>query len=90
MSLVKQILKELASLGAYLYHETPDSAYIKFADTGLGSLRISNHEGRPGYRYKWNLRYDFMMPMVKDHSGVTRRYYPVEQIKDFFRDIKGE
>ena len=86
--LVDQILEELESLGAWLYHQTPDSVYIKFEDSGLGSLRISNHEGRPLYRYKWNLRYDFILPMVKQHGNVTRRYYPVENVADFFRDIE--
>jgi hypothetical protein len=87
-TLIDDILARLEPLGAWLYHETPESAYIKFADTSLGSLRISNHDGRPGYRYKWNIRYDFLLPEIKDHDGVTRRYYPVERIEDFYKDIQ--
>lgn len=57
-NLKNQLLKALKPLGAFLWHEakTSDSIYIKFRDSRLGSIRLSDHNPRARYGYTYDLR----------------------------------
>lgn len=53
--LVVDICIALSEFSPYVYAASPKtcSFYIKFKQSGLGGLRISNHKSR--YAYKWNI-----------------------------------
>ena len=87
MNLSKIVLKELSDLGAYIYHKavTSDSVYIKFSNPKLGSLRISDHEGRSKYSYRWNLRSD-LESYVDKYQG--RYYYNTGDIRNMIKHIR--
>lgn len=86
--IVNIILRELSSLGAYVYHKSKyNSVYIKFNDPELRSLRIGDHEGRAKYRYKWNLRFDLDSKTLVD-NGVTRFYYNIFDLTKMINHIK--
>ncbi len=54
----QQMIGLLNELDAWVYHANPDgcSVYIKFKDSRMGSLRISDHPApKSKYRYRWNL-----------------------------------
>lgn len=65
---LKQIAEDLVlnlnecDIECYLYHvsNSGNSFYIRFKDARIGSIRISDHEGRDRYRYKYNLRSDMV------------------------------
>jgi len=94
----KEVLKTLkaAGLKPYIYVAAKSgSCYFRFEDVRLRSLRIGTHNGRDKYRYKWNLRYDYDIPAVKNDHGVTRYYYPHKDLlcmathmSNYYRKIK--
>lgn len=51
----KKILRALRDYGPYIYHDKGVSIYIHFTKVDH-KLRISNHEERARYGYKWQLR----------------------------------
>lgn len=69
------------NLGAYLYHSAKSgSAYVKFENEALRSIRIADHEGRERYRYKYNLRRDIYKAEWKKEDGIWRYYCPMHRI----------
>lgn len=75
--LANKIIKKLKSEGVecYLWHSTA-SAYIRFKDCRMGSIRLGDHKGRSQYSYKWNIRSDFPKGHHKWHKieGKWRFY----------------
>lgn len=50
------IFERLRDFGAIKWHKNKNhSFYIKFKDVRLGSIRISNHQGREQYRYTYEI-----------------------------------
>lgn len=50
------LILRLKDYGAIKWHKNRNhSFYIKFRDTRLGSIRISNHKGRSRYSYTYEL-----------------------------------
>ena len=49
------LYKRLKPLGAIKWHNNRSSYYIKFKDNRVGSIRISDHEGRERYSYTWQV-----------------------------------
>lgn len=51
-----KLLELLKDYGSILWHKSKDnSIYIKFKDTRLGSIRISDHSGRDKYNYTYEI-----------------------------------
>jgi hypothetical protein len=52
------LFEKLEHLGAIKWSNSSarNSAYLKFKDTRLGSVRISNHEGRHEYNFTYEVR----------------------------------
>lgn len=66
---------EKEGVGCYLWHSTK-SAYIRFNDSRIGSIRLGDHKGRSAYSYRWNVRSDFPDGHSKWHKVNGRwRYY---------------
>lgn len=75
-------------LGAYVWHKaTTGSAYIRFADSRMGSVRISNHSGSKKYKYKFNLLSDFNSYSQHKDNNVWQYFYPMKQMDKMISDI---
>lgn len=75
--LANRVIKKLQSEGVecYLWYAT-NSAYIRFEDSRIGSIRLGDHKGRSHYSYRWNLRSDFPYEHSKWHKiGGRWRFY---------------
>lgn len=86
--LIDHILNELSEYDPFVHKESRygDSAYIHFDNLPQGmthKLRISDHEERAKYAYKWQLRLDGIPP--KDEHKQYSRYFddPDKLIKAF-------
>lgn len=54
--IVNLLLIELSSIGIMKWHVSKHgSVYLKFKDLRLGSIRVSDHIGRPKYNYRYKL-----------------------------------
>ena len=62
------LLNNLSCLGAFLWYKSQKtgSAYIKFKDARLGSIRVADHPSRERYSYKYDLTVPLNQYMV-DH-----------------------
>jgi hypothetical protein len=59
-----------------LYKATTGSVYVKFDVEGVGSLRIADHPGKKGYKYRWNLRADMEGQSTSSPpSGTHKRFF---------------
>lgn len=78
-SVANEIIDSLKKNGVecYLYHAaTTGSAYIRFNDARIGSIRLGDHKGRSQYSYKWNVRSDFPIRHSRWHNVNNKwRYY---------------
>lgn len=84
------LLQMLSTLDPYIYYKAATgSIYIKFKCSELGSIRISEHEGRKKYKYRWNLvlcgKDEYYCQMDR---GCKRHYYPYKMIQDMVKHIK--
>lgn len=60
-SMVDDIMDQLSVYDPYIHKRNYDSVYVHFGNLPNGmthKLRISNHEERARYGYKWQLRLD--------------------------------
>lgn len=83
MLTAEYILERLreAGLEPYLYHTAlTNSFYIKFQLEGLRSLRVSDHEGRKKYTYKWNLLTSIVSSHEVTDRGVKRFFYHMNDL----------
>lgn len=73
---------EEENLDPYIYavNARKTSYYIKFKDDRLGSLRVSDHNSRARYFYRWELRFDLEKEKVinKKHNQF---FYPVSMME---------
>lgn len=86
---VDKVMEELEEFGPYIYHEaTTGSTYMKFNTDSLRSLRISNHEGRKKYKYKWNLYIndDHFDRRISD-GGVIRYFYHIDDLDEMLKHM---
>ena len=74
-----RVVKKLNEEGveSYLWHfANSGSAYIRFKDSRIGSIRLGDHKGRNQYSYRWNIRSDFPEGHSKWHKINDKwRYY---------------
>ena len=66
---------------------TTNSVYLKFEDTRLGSIRISDHIGILKYGYKWNILTNIQEKKIDNQDNYMRYYYPVTDEILIFKDI---
>ena len=86
--LARRLLVDLEDLGCWLYKQAlTGSTYLKFMDTGMGSIRVADHRGKSEYRYRWNL--DVTMTGSKSivDRGVTRHFYGPDAYDQMVYDI---
>lgn len=66
---------------------TTNSIYLKFNDSRLGSIRVSDHTGRLKYAYKWNIGSDIYKKRIDKNDGYVRYYYPIRDEISIFKDM---
>jgi len=82
-ALYERLCTELADVGGYGYYEAQTgSRYIRFTDPRVGSIRIGDHQGRPRYRYRWNLWVGVEPPTRKTMQGRHIMYHFAEDEVD--------
>lgn len=84
-----RITGELTDLGAQIFKVADSgSIYIKFAITGLGTLRIATHHGMLKYKYRWNIRKDIDEGYKDLDRGVNRYYFAWPEPEEFYKSIR--
>lgn len=81
------LFDKLKKLGAIKWHNNRQSAYIKFKDVRLGSIRISNHNGRKTYSYTYELFYNTGIEEQQIENIVKRIYEKSKNLKGFNPEI---
>jgi hypothetical protein len=73
----RYMVQGLRDLGAHIVYQSrhTGSTYIKFDDDRIGSLRVSDHPGRPKYRYRWNLLTAGEDGIREVQDGPVRRFF---------------
>jgi len=76
-------------LGAYIWHnsETSNSVYIRFKDSRMGSIRISDHKGKSKYKYKFNMRSDVRQAQLNKGDGFWRWFFPINDIDGLMEQL---
>lgn len=87
------LAKELIQKG-YLVHEhyakTTKSIYLKLDYGACCGIRISDHNGKKKYRYKFNLIKQYNGPKVINDRGYIRLFYNYKNIKELLNDVDFE
>lgn len=82
--LVERLKKE--GIGCYIWHKaTTGSAYIRFDDNRMGSIRLGDHPGRSKLRYRYNIRSDIKMKKHnkwENKDGIWRLYIHASKLDD--------
>lgn len=84
------LIRELGSRGirAEIWQDAGASVYLRFDDARLGSVRLSNHEGRERYEYRWNLRTDISEVMISRLDGKVQYFFPIHCVTVAATEIK--
>lgn len=89
LDIAHKVTMELLDLGAHIYKVADSgSVYIKFEQSGLGSLRIATHHGMLKYRYRWNLRKDLDEHYSENDRGVVRYWFSWDELDLFYDKIR--
>lgn len=92
--LSNEIIHHLSKNGIACYLHvsavTTNSCYIRLYDARLGSIRVSDHEGKEKYGYKFNVRSDFPKKYArwKLDDNIWRYYMGVGGWKTLVKVIK--
>lgn len=88
-----EIIKELKQKGfqinRYYAHGTK-SIYLKLDYGVCCGIRISDHNGKKKYRYKFNLIKQYKGPKQINDRGYIRLFYDYNKTKEVVRDIQNE
>ena len=97
-----KLFNQLQEFGAIKWHKSSyGSCYIKFKDTRLGSIRISDHEGRQKYTYKYEVhvnghnisgQIDAIVKAVKEkteslHGFDPERFIVWSNLKGMYEEV---
>ena len=66
---------------------TTNSVYLKLDDGVGGSIRISDHEGKKQYSYKYNLIKGNALTKLIDGKGIERFYFPMREIELLIKKV---
>lgn len=86
----KRIVDCLSNLNIaiHVYHSfSTDSTYIKLDYGALNSIRISNHDGKAKYNYKYNIGTDIEEYKEVNCGNFVRYYYSANDIERLLCDV---
>lgn len=86
----KRIIDCLSNLNIaiHVYHSfSTESTYIKLDYGALNSIRISNHDGKAKYNYKYNIGTNIEEYEEVDCGNFVKCYYPASDIDRLLCDV---
>lgn len=83
-------LKQKGFLISKYYARTTKSIYLKLDYGVCGGIRISDHNGKKKYKYKFNLIKQYKGPKEKKDEGYTRLYYDYGNTEELIEDVQKE
>lgn len=89
INIAKQILKTLLlfDLKGIVTSATDKTVIIKFEDSRMCSIIISDHENSQGFQYKFNVRSDIKESVKVKNGNVWRCYYTVDNTNEMILDL---
>ncbi len=85
--LLLKTLKLFEYLGAYAYSSSNNQVVIKFSDSRMCSIIISDHENAQGLQYKFNIRSDIAKSTKVKNGTVWRCYYTLDNTNELVYDL---
>ena len=67
-----------------------NSIYLKLDYGVCCGIRISDHNGKKKYRYKFNLIKQYKGPKQKNDKGYIRLYYDYNNTEELINDVQNE
>lgn len=83
-------LKEKGFLINMYYAKTTKSIYLKLDYGVCCGIRISDHNGKKKYKYKFNIIKQYTGPKVKMDRGFLRLYYDYNNTEELIEDVQKE
>jgi len=72
------------------YAKTTKSIYLKLDYGVCCGIRISDHNGKKKYKYKFNLIKQYKGPKEKIDKGYLRLYYDYNNTEELIEDVQKE
>lgn len=72
------------------YAKTTKSIYLKLDYGVCCGIRISDHNGKKKYRYKFNLIKQYRGPKEKIDGGYIRLFYDYNNTEELIEDVQNE
>ena len=87
--LIKTLKEKGFQINKY-YAKTTKSIYLKLDYGVCCGIRISDHNGKKKYRYKFNLIKQYKGPKQKNDKGYIRLYYDYNNTEELINDVQNE
>ena len=88
-----KLIKDLKEKGFQInnyYAKTTKSIYLKLDYGVCCGIRISDHNGKQKYRYKFNLIKQYKGPKEKIDRGYVRLFYDYNNTEELIEDVQNE
>ena len=88
-----KLIKDLKEKGFQInkyYAKTTKSIYLKLDYGVCCGIRISDHNGKQKYRYKFNLIKQYKGPKEINDKGYIRLFYDYNNTKELLDDVENE
>lgn len=88
-----KLIKDLKEKGFQInkyYAKTTKSIYLKLDYGVCCGIRISDHNGKQKYRYKFNLIKQYKGPKEKIDRGYVRLFYDYNNTEKLIEDVQNE
>lgn len=89
-NLLVEQLKEKGFKVHMYYAKTTRSIYLKLDYGVCCGIRISDHNGKKKYKYKFNLIKQYTGPKITNDRGYLRLFYNYNNTKELIKDIQTE
>lgn len=87
--LIKKLKEKGFQINKY-YAKTTKSIYLKLDYGVCCGIRISDHNGKKKYKYKFNLIKQYQGPKKKIDKGYIRLYYDYNNTEELIKDVQDE
>lgn len=90
---VKILVKQLTKLGFVIHRYnsvTTDSIYLKLDYGVCCGIRISNHNGKKKYHYRFNLIKNYNGDKITYFENLISYFYNFEELPKLIKDIQEE
>ena len=85
-----EILREKGFQINKYYAKTTKSIYLKLDYGVCCGIRISDHNGKKKYKYKFNMLKEYNGPKQKNDKGYIRLFYDYSNTDELVNDVQNE